>query len=603
MGKASRLRVVISSSPEDASLTAQILAHLRALARFRPVDIWTDGDIPAGADVRAAMEEALAAADVALLLVSASYLASGVMHDAEIPRVFERRRSGGLRVIPVLMRSCSWELHPWIGTLKPAGMTPLAALAGDERDRAMAEVARMIGRIAGSDATPTRDTTAPSPRPRYADPASEELSRRIEEARARRAEIFAIGAPTAKIDSEILSLRRQLREGGQLRAGDSLGEGRYLLIDQIGRGGFAVVWVAYDRERRERVAVKVLHSNLADDLTRRERFFRGARAMADLEHPAIVRILASFGDDGGYYYFIMELVTGRDMRRAILDRELREDAILPIILGVGDALSAAHQRGMIHRDVKPANILIDAEGAPRLTDFDLVGAADTTGGTRTGALGTFLFAAPEMLDRPQEAGVRADVYGLGMTAIFGLHGAELPRTVFGPGQAAMVIDRLPCNDAVKGVLEQAVAWDEAHRFEDMAEFCLALRQASTASTQAELIAAEGTSEKSPTRSFTVEVDLSTLKKDWVARIFTHTKSTVSSFLDVLWLDYLRGEVPAYTYRDWWVLDDVARGASLSSTGKTDLRPLASAGITPGVRLKLKLTRKGAQEWASLRRRE
>ncbi|MDC0679538.1 TIR domain-containing protein [Sorangium atrum] len=79
MGRARRLRVVISSSPEDTVLTSQLLAHLRALERSRSVDIWTDGDIPPGADARAAMEEALAAADVALLLVSASYLASGLM--------------------------------------------------------------------------------------------------------------------------------------------------------------------------------------------------------------------------------------------------------------------------------------------------------------------------------------------------------------------------------------------------------------------------------------------------------------------------------------------------------------------------------------------
>lgn len=582
-------------------LTSQLLAHLRALERSRSVDIWTDGDIPPGADARAAMEEALAAADVALLLVSASYLASGLMHDTEVPRIFDRCRKGGLRVIPVLVRSCSWELHPWIGTLKPAWMTPLAAVDGDERDRAMAEVVRVIERIAGSEKTPPRRTTEAPPRPRYADPVSQEISQRIEEARARRAELLAIGAPTTKIDSEILNLRRQLREGGQLRAGDSLGDGRYLLIDHVGRGGFAVVWEAFDRERKERVAVKVLHSNLADDLIRRERFFRGARVMADIGHPAVVRILEPFGSDGGYYYFVMELVTGRDLRRAVLDRELCKDDIIPMILRVGDALSAAHQIGMIHRDVKPANILLDAEGAPRLTDFDLVGAADTTGGTRTGALGTFLFAAPEMLDRPQEAGARADVYGLGMTAIFCLHGAELPRIVFGPGQAAMFIDRLPSDEAVKGVLEQAVAWDEEHRFEDMAEFCLALRLASATSRRTELTGTEGTSEKLPLQSFTVEVDLSTLKKDWVARISTHTNSTVGAFLDALWLDYLRGEVPAYTYRDWWVLDDVALGVSLSSNGTADLRLLASAGITPGVRLRLKLTRKGAEERERLRR--
>src|SRR5262249_22800181 len=155
--------------------------------------------------------------------------------------------------------------------------------------------------------------------------------------------------------------RGRLREGGQLQAGDALGEGRYLLVKTVGRGGFAVVWEAYDCTEQQRVAIKGLHANLAGDLQRRERLFPGANAMRKLEHPAVVRVLQSEGKDGGFYYFVMEFVMGVNLREAVLAQRLKRNAILPLILRIGDALALAHARGMIHRDIKPANVLLDEQ--------------------------------------------------------------------------------------------------------------------------------------------------------------------------------------------------------------------------------------------------
>src|SRR5262249_11901720 len=109
----------------------------------------------------------------------------------------------------------------------------------------------------------------------------------------------------------------------------------------------------------------------------------------------------------------------------------------------------------------------------KLTDFDLVGGAHTTGGTRTGALGTFVYAAPEAMERPQDAKPAADVYGLGMTALFCFYGKDLPAKVM--RDAGKVIRGLSCSGDGKAALERAVEWEVEDRFADVAAFCGALQ--------------------------------------------------------------------------------------------------------------------------------
>jgi formylglycine-generating enzyme required for sulfatase activity len=326
------------------------------------------------------------------------------------------------------------------------------------------------------------------PRPVYLDEATHFLSERLEAARERQRSLREAGADTSAVDRDIQQLRREMREGGQLRAGDWLGDGRYLLLEPIGRGGFSIVWRAHDSELERDVAIKVLHAELAGDPVRRERFFRGARRMVDLAGDGVVRVLDPHGEDGGYYYIVMELISGGDLRRAVIEKRVRGEAVIPLVLQVGDALARAHARGLVHRDVKPSNILIDEAGSPWLTDFDLVGgAADSTGGTRTdAALGTMGYAAPELMLNAQGASPRADVYGLAMTALFGLHGAELRQLmVYGVADGVRrIVEGIGCNAAVKGVLERAVSFEEAARYADAKEFCNALRDAWEAAERA-----------------------------------------------------------------------------------------------------------------------
>jgi serine/threonine protein kinase/DNA-binding CsgD family transcriptional regulator len=307
------------------------------------------------------------------------------------------------------------------------------------------------------------------------------LSLRLADARRRK---FALGAAQQRVDAvdlEILELRRQLRKGGQVHAGDDL-NGRYLLLECIGRGGFGSVWRALDRSREQSVAIKLLHPDLARHLSSRERFFRGARVMSSLQHKNIVRVLESKREDDGYLYFVMEYIDGWNLHDAIQNKRLRKEQAMLSILQIGAALSYAHQMSVIHRDVKPSNILVDRDGHLRLTDFDLVKLDDTTGGTRTGGLGSHIYAAPEQLSHAGEADARADVYGLGMTATFCFHGCELPPHTFRRPES--VINSLDCALSIKRILIRAVSLDPADRFKDAQEFCDAL-SAQTSASEAE----------------------------------------------------------------------------------------------------------------------
>jgi serine/threonine-protein kinase len=291
-------------------------------------------------------------------------------------------------------------------------------------------------------------------------------------------ELTLAGQDTAAVREQILGLRRVAREGRPLEKDNRLGEGRFHLLEIIGRGGFATVWKAWDEERKELVAVKILHGLHAEDRTRRERFFRGARKMAELHHPGIVRVLATELEENGKHFFVMDYVGGGDLRRAVLAGELPREKILPVLLAVGEALAFAHEKGVVHRDVKPANILLDGD-RPKLTDFDLVRAFDTTGGTQTqGLLGTVLYSAPEMLGDAKSASVAADVYSLAMTAVFAFHGRDLPPDVWRRPEA--FLEKVPCPPALRVVLGRGIAWEPQERPASVVELCEELRLAAAA---------------------------------------------------------------------------------------------------------------------------
>ena len=301
------------------------------------------------------------------------------------------------------------------------------------------------------------------------------LSEALEAAYQRRDEQLATGQDVSAANAEILDLKRRRRAGPQLKAGDFLLDGRFRLLERLGHGGFATIWKSLNRKRHEVVAIKVLYGEYADDRTRRERFFRGARQMATLRHPGVVQVFEEPLEDEGYFFFVMEYLPGGDFHQAVLQSRIPRSDRLAVIATVCAALQFAHERGIIHRDIKPANIVLDQRHRPKLTDFDLVRAMDTTGGTRTGALGTWVYAAPELMTRPQDAGAPADVYGLGMTAVFALYGADLPYDVV--RDADGFVRALDASQAIKQVLQRAIHWDCKERYPTVSEFLQALRLA------------------------------------------------------------------------------------------------------------------------------
>lgn len=310
------------------------------------------------------------------------------------------------------------------------------------------------------------------PRPAYEDSRTHKLASDLDAAYQQRAELEADGHDISDVNKKIRALRRRIRESGRLKAGDYLLDGRFNLLEQIGQGGLAEVWKAYDRNCREVRAIKILHRQYVNDQTCLERFFRGARQMARLKHPNIVRVLEQECRDDAYHFFVMDYISGGDLRRAVLEGDIERDQWLGVTLDIGKALSHAHKRGVIHRDVKPANILLTAENHPMLTDFDLVRAEDTTGGTRTGALGTFLYAAPESMTDAKSVTAQADVFSLGMTSLFILNGEDLPFEAF--SQPVKFISSLDVEAGYRYVLRRAVAQKREERWSSIARLCQAL---------------------------------------------------------------------------------------------------------------------------------
>src|SRR5512143_1558899 len=230
----------------------------------------------------------------------------------------------------------------------------------------------------------------------------------------------------------VKALQPTARLGGsrvlESRLSEALG-GAYTIEGEIGRGGMGVVYRARDEKLKRPVAIKVLPPELAFRTDIRQRFLREAETAARLSHPNIVPI-HTVGEKNDLVYFVMGLVDGESLAVRIKRRgRLSVDEARRVMKEAADALSAAHQQGVIHRDVKPDNILLDGtRGRVMVTDFGIAKALSAEGGTLTEAgiaIGTPAFMSPQQAAGERDIYARSDIYSLGVVSYQIITG-ELP---------------------------------------------------------------------------------------------------------------------------------------------------------------------------------
>jgi serine/threonine protein kinase len=304
---------------------------------------------------------------------------------------------------------------------------------------------------------------------------------------------------------------------------------RYDLVERLGRGGMGVVYRAHDRALKRIVALKVLAPELLQDSTARARFQREITAAVAIEHPHVVPVYDA-GYDEGHFYLVMRYVDGPDLFNISREGPLPEARAMRLVGQIASALFDVHQHGLVHRDVKPENVLVWNAGAPDehtfLTDFGIAKALNETQRiTRVGALGTRGYMAPELVDGAEPTPA-CDQFSLACL-LFQLLTCELP---FDPDD----LDPLPrslflhaptVSKPVAEAIERALSPNPTDRFPDVKAF----------------VAGNDVAQESFERSQAISETVAGVKSDseLVSRLFTNHGLTDAAIAEITDLERAR----------------------------------------------------------------
>ena len=259
--------------------------------------------------------------------------------------------------------------------------------------------------------------------------------------------------------------------------------GRYQILDEIASGGQGAVYRVFDPDTGQIVALKVLHAFLAKDSNYVERFRREASLASSIDHPNVVKIF-EVGQDGDQHFMALEFLPESLARIIEAGGQMRLDRLAEFGVQIADGLAEAHALGIVHRDIKPQNILIGADGLAKVTDFGIARSEVLSTMTATGAvMGTPHYMSPEQ-SRGEEADARSDIYSLGCM-LYQMVTGELPFK----GNTPLAVIRQQIDDeptplrelradltpGLEAVVERSMAKDPESRFQSVSDLSAALR--------------------------------------------------------------------------------------------------------------------------------
>ena len=243
----------------------------------------------------------------------------------------------------------------------------------------------------------------------------------------------AIGAVAAEVRKDPAA------EGGEPMLGRTISH--YKIVEKLGEGGMGVVYKAEDSKLQRTVALKFLPSHGLEDEEYRARFQREAQAAAALDHPNICTVY-EIDEADGQSFIAMECVEGQSLKQKIQSGQLKIDEALDIAMQAAEGMKAAHAKGIVHRDIKSANVMLSEQGQVKIMDFGLARLGDEKGITQTGTtLGTLLYMAPEQAEG-ETVDQRADIWSLGVVLY------------------EMVSGRLPFEGDVEAAVLRSILYEE-----------------------------------------------------------------------------------------------------------------------------------------------